>query len=608
MTFVAQPYEQFADDLLTALTGGMIREEHRFVGVEEPYSLASPGAIPLSIKLFGQYNEAFMLFEGGRDYLYDTTDEAIGWLPAGRQPDDHTFFYVNYYVKEGRRRLTDRNPGSVTATLSAAFAREFAVLHKQMDMIYKSAFIDLATNNSLDHVAALLGLTRKDAKFANGEVLFKRSSPATGDITIPAGTLVSTDQGQNFETADKRTLRRGQLSIAVPIRAQAEGPPGRVDAKTIKNINRPIFGIESVINEEATYFATDKETDDAFRRRIKGTLERAGKATVNAIKYGLIEEVSEITEGNIQVTERADVPGLVEIKLGLETTGDEDWIRQVEEAIFNARPAGVKVVHNLPTRTPSPSQQKAEVQAEMNGARPKSRSVSLPADVLAQMPEGILRLRAEVSLHLVEQNLSAAQKEGIEDEVRQQVVNYIESLPMGADLVFNKLLGNIIQIEEISDAHLFVDADSAAKPSYAENIATDGRKAIIAPQSVTVGLMEEIVHIRISVKLEPKAGQSGTKMNELQSVDEFIRDAINTELAKASAALTRETLQRVIQAQVDKEGTFQMVRSGAVALNAEYEETGRLLNNTETVDLAANQVARLQNLNVNIQGDLDAQI
>lgn len=608
MTFVSQPYEQFVDDLLTALTGGMIREEHRFVGSEELYSLASPGAIPFSIKLFGQHNEAFMLFEGGRDYVYDLTDEAIGWLPDGRNPDDHTFFYVNYYVEEGRRRLTDRNPGSVTATLSEAFAREFAVLHKQMEMIYKSAFVDLATNSSLDHVAALLGLTRKDARFANGEVLLKRSSPAPGDITIPAGTLVSTDQGQNFETADKRTLRTGQLSVAVPIRAQAEGPPGRVESKTIKNINRPIFGIESVINEEATYFATDKETDDAFRRRIKGTLERAGKSTVSAIKYGLIEEVSEITEGNIQVTERTDTPGLVEVKLGLETTGDEDWIRQVEEAIFNARPAGVKVVHNLPTRTPSPSEQQAVVQAEMNGIRPKSRSVSLPADVLAQMPEGILRMRAEVSLHLVEENLSAAQKEGIEDEVRQQVVNYIESLPMGADLVYNKLLGSIIQIEEISDAHLFIDADSVAKPSYAENIATDGRKATIEPPSVSVGLMEEIVHIRISVKLEPKAGQSGMKAAELQRVDEAVRDAINTEFAKAAASLTKETLQKGIKAEVDKQGTFQLVSSGAVTLNAEYEETGRLLNNTETVDLAANQTVRLQNLNVDIQGDLDAQI
>lgn len=157
-----------------------------------------------------------MLFEGGIDYDYRADEGVIVWKERGRLPDDHSFFYVNYYLHEGRRRLTDRNPGSVTTTLAEAFAREFAVLHKQMEMIYQSAFVDLASGTSLDHVAALLAVNRKDARFAGGEVLFKRSTPAEGDITIAAGTLVSTDQGQNFETTDKRTLRRGQLSVAVP--------------------------------------------------------------------------------------------------------------------------------------------------------------------------------------------------------------------------------------------------------------------------------------------------------------------------------------------------------------------------------------------------------
>ena len=291
MTFIAQPYDQFVDDLLTALTGGLIREEHRYTGAEEPYSLTSPGAVASSIKVFGQCQEAFYQFAGGKDYLFK--DQAIKWQmdKDSRYPDAYSYFYINYYVREGRRVLTDRNPGSVTTTLAEAFGRELAVLHKQMEMIYQSAFVDTATNRSLDHVAALLGLTRRDARFAIGEVLFKRSTPASGDITIPAGTLVSTDAGQNFETTDKRTLRKGQLSVMVPIQAQVEGLAGRVDAEIIKNINRPIFGIESAINEKATYFATDRETDEAFRRRIKGSLERAGKSTLNAIKYGLVEAV-----------------------------------------------------------------------------------------------------------------------------------------------------------------------------------------------------------------------------------------------------------------------------------------------------------------------------
>src|SRR5262249_934847 len=159
---------------------------------------------------------------------------------------------------------------------------------------YQSAFVELATGSALDHVVALLGLTRKDAKFASGEAVFKRTTPAPGDIAIDTGTLVSTDQGQNFETTDKRTLRKGPLAVSVPIRAQVDGPAGKVDAGAITNMNRPIFGIESVLNEAATFFANQQETDEELRRRLQGTLERAGKSTLDAIKYALIEDIPEI--------------------------------------------------------------------------------------------------------------------------------------------------------------------------------------------------------------------------------------------------------------------------------------------------------------------------
>jgi uncharacterized phage protein gp47/JayE len=510
MTFVAQPYEQFVDDLLTALTGGMVREEHQFIGTDETYTLAYPDIITASLKVFGQRSDAFVLFEGGIDYEYSAEDEAITWKSDGRLPDDHSFFYVNYYLREGQRRLTDRNPGSVTTTLAEAFAREFAVMHKQMEMIYRSAFVDLAAGSSLDHVAALLGLSRKDAKYASGEALFKRSTPAPADITIPAGTLVSNDAGQSFETTDKRTLRKGQLSVVSKIRAQVEGTDGRVAAGEIKNINRPIFGIDSVINEEATFFATDKETDEQLRRRIKGTLERAGKSTLNAIKYSLIEEVSEITEGNIQVVERAHVPGFVDIKLGLESAGDAKLVRKIEECIFNSRAAGVRVMHNLPTRTTSESAQRAQVQTRSV----RQQTKQLPQNVLSELPaENVLPVRVHVSLRLTERNLSPSQKEEIGDKIRTSVKEYIEALPMGDDLIYNKLLGVVVQHEEVLDASLDVSVKSSK--SYQSNLSTDGRKSQV--DDVSVGLMEESVFIDILVYL--KDGSAATQEHNTAATD-----------------------------------------------------------------------------------------
>ncbi len=603
MTFIAQPYEQFVDDLLTALTGGMVREEHQFIETDETYALAYPDAITDSIKVFGQRSDAFVLFEGGVDYDYSTEDEAIVWRPDGRLPDNHSFFYVNYYLKEGQRRLTDRNPGSVTTTIAEAFAREFAVMHKQMEMIYRSAFLDLAAGSSLDHVAALLGISRKDAKYASGEALFKRSAPAPADITIPAGTLVSNDAGQNFETTDKRTLRKGQLSVVSKIRAQVEGADGRVAAGDIKNINRPIFGIDSVINEEATFFATDKETDEQLRRRIKGTLERAGKSTVNAIKYSLIEEVSEITEGNIQVVERADVPGFVDIKLGLELNGYAKLVREIEECIFNSRAAGVRVVHNLPTRTTSESAQlklfeTKSLGKKLCGAKSVRQQVDqLPQNVLGKLPaENTLPVRVHVSLRLTERNISPSQKGAIEDKIRNSVKEYIEALPMGDDLIYNKLLGRVVQHEEVLDASL--DISVASSEIFRSNLSTDGRKAQV--DKVSVGLVEESVFIDVLVYL--KEGSAATQEHNTAAAD-----AVNRALAAAQAELelTKAELKTEIMKSVP---ALQLMEGDAVILNAEYEETGRLLNNTDKVVLEEHQVPELRDLTIQARGVLDGQV
>jgi uncharacterized phage protein gp47/JayE len=619
MSFVAQPYERFVDDLLTALTGGVTREEHQFIGVDQSYALASPGVIASSLKVFGHRNNQFVLFEGGIDYSYNADQEAIVWTQNGKIPDDHSYFYANYYLQEGARRLTDRNPGSVTTTLGEAFAREFAVVHKQMQMIYESAFVDLATGTSLDHVAALLSLSRKDAKFAGGEVLFRRNTPAEGDIAIPAGTLVSTDQGQNFETTDKRTLRKSQLSVVAAIRAQVEGPPGRVEAGTIKNINRPIFGIESVSNEGPTFFATEKETDEELRRRIKGTLERAGKSTLNSIKFSLIEEIPGINEGNVQVSESAGVPGRVEVKFGLGSTVEPDLVRRIEETIFNSRPAGVRVIHNLPTRSESGTTvstasqngnfSRESVVSDFDEKEQPRVAVQLPADVLAGMPEGIVDLQVEVLLRLSEGNLSVPQKENIEDEVRTTVADFIEAIPMGADLIYNKLLGRVVESDEVADAILLVGAagrsNGSANTFYNSNVATGGRKAKVDINNIYVGLMGETILIDVLVLVE-QAPNEGTPNQITPELTTAVENSIRSALSGTSEKLLKPDLRGVISSAITTQAPgLQLINGNAVVINAQYEESGRLLNNTDEVSVESHQVLKLGTLRIEEQGELD---
>jgi uncharacterized phage protein gp47/JayE len=615
MTFVAQPYERFVDDLLTGLTGGVIREEHLYTGPDDSYSLGAADAIEFSIRVFGQRNEAFTLFEPQKDYDFDSTGSSVRFRSKGQLPDEHSYFYVNYYRREVTSILTDRNPGSVVTLLAQAMAREWSVLHKQMEDIYKSGFVDLATGTSLDHVVALLGLTRKDAKFASGEVVFKRSTPAPGDITIPAGTLVSTAQGQNFSTTDRRTLRKGQLSVVVPLRAEAPGVGGKVDPLAITILNRPIFGIDSVSNAAATVFASGKETDEELRRRMQATLERAGGSTLDAIRFSLIEDVPELNAGNIQISENTAAPGLVELRFGLDSATSPELVNRIGQSIFSSRPAGIRVTHNLPTGGAAGggsgiTRSQAQADFAQSGL---SAATHLAPEVLATLPNGILPLRAEVFVRLTQSNSSASQKAATEDSVRQAILDYICGLPMGGPLIYNKLMAAIMTVDGIQDAALLVGAEYRGKfVSLQNNLDTDNRKARIDNQHIFVGLMDEVIQLTIVLTVEARAGTTPAAdalqaaVGQDSQTYRAIKAAVQQQLASGSNALLRSALQDAITPLLATQPVpLQFASASALAVSCLFVESGRVLKNTDAVTVAQNEVPQLTNLTVKLSSALD---
>jgi uncharacterized phage protein gp47/JayE len=592
MTFVPQPFEQIADDLLTALTGGVTREEHQFIGTEETYGVASPDVIPESIGVSGQIGASYVRFERDIDYALDFTNGTIRFKDGGgaRHPDDRSFFYLSYYRSETPKKLTDRNPGSVTFLLANAFAREVAVLQRQMGFIYESAYVELATGTSLEHVAALLGITRKDARFAMGEVLFLRDTPAQGDISIPAGTVVATERGETFETVDRRTLNRGQLSVTATIRASIDGTAGKVDARTITLITRPIFGITGVVNPEATAFASDKETDEALRRRIKGTLERAGKASLEAIKLALLEQVPGLNDTNVQVVERTDLAGLVEVKIGLGDQVDDTVVQRVEDAILSARAAGVRVTHNLPRKgSRNGGQTGALLIAE--GARP---AVHLDADIVARNANGVLELQVVVLVRLLDPALSAAQKDGVEEEVRSRVIAYFESLPMGAPVIHSKVVAAVVGHDNVADAIVKLGAAGSLAPSIEANLDSEGRKAHVATASIAVALMAEPVTIDVLVTLDsrqppPSAAQTDAARHALEALS-----------ATGTRVLAKTDMLAVLAAALQPAAT--LAANNALVVNAVYGDTGRQLVNAERIELEEHHVVEWRTVTLQLEG------
>ncbi len=180
MAFVRKSYGELTDSMLAQITRGVVNEKYEHAASRTKYRLSYPN-IKGIVSVKGTLKGA--PFEFRRDADYRLSGSMLEWLPAGEKPDAGSAFFV-YYLIDVPLGITDVNPGSVTRTLVESIALEMDFLYAQMSQVYNSAFIDTATGKSLDLVVSMLGVNRKPAGYAMGEVAFGRNKePASVDVT-----------------------------------------------------------------------------------------------------------------------------------------------------------------------------------------------------------------------------------------------------------------------------------------------------------------------------------------------------------------------------------------------------------------------------------------
>ena len=530
----------FVDDLVSNLTGGITRERFLFLPEEQPFQLgAALNVVPETLRVRGITGGVFRRYSPVTDF--QLIDGVVTWradpegiqLAGAQWPDRGTLFWAAYERTpdpQAPPRLTDRNPGSVTRTLAESFAREFAVLSTQLDAVHKASLLATATGRDLDAVAALVGINRRGRTFARGEVVFSRTSPAPADVFIPAGTLVSTTDvpAATVETSVERTLQTGSHSVVVPVSATVEGDQGVAGANTLTVLHRPILGVASVANTEPLAFAA-AETDEALRRRAALALQTAGRSTREAI-VGALTSIDGIREQDVLLTEdHLGFPGVIKVTVAAEL--DEERALRAVELIDSYRPAGVRVLHNLPVATG------AVVDAGPGGGGGGDAETSDPG-VGTPPPEPINENRypvgAAVAVTPSSASLTAAQKQTLIAAVSDGLEAAVERVGVGEPVIYNRIVTAIMAIDGVYDVVLdLYEAGGVPTGKYnlrprpsdtraeLEERDVTLRGALIA-LDVTVGI--ELIGIAITSDPETEADQA--------------RDDINAKLTNGLATLT----------------------------------------------------------------------
>jgi uncharacterized phage protein gp47/JayE len=585
MTFRAEPFGVFVDDMVSAHTGGITRETFRFLPENEPYRLGHPtDVLAETVRIHGLLRDEHHRFVNGIDF--DVVAGTVVWRPAPASvPDEGSYFYASYERTpdpQAPPRLTDRNPGSILRTLAESFAREYAVLSRQLQQVYDGAFIETAEGRDLDQLVTLLGLSRRTAMFAIGEVVFSRTTPAPGDITIEAGTQISTSDvpGVTVTTTESRTLRTGTLSVSAPVAAAVPGAEGIAAANTLTVIHRPILGVSRVTNPEPTAFRGESETDVALRRRARLALQTAGKSTTGAI-VGALATVEGIRDQDVYVVEdHIAFPGVVKVTVA--ATLDEGHTRQAIEQIDKARPAGVRVLHNLvapppPVSTPGPG----------GGAAPGPPPTPVAPDGVFS-PVGV-----KAAVTPVSGSLRAEEREALVREVEQVVESFVNTRGVGEPVIYNQLVAAVMAVAGVQDVVLDVTRHGTSDTIGRQNLFPDPPNSRPRLDLNDVTLRGAPIALDVTVTVERKGlAAAADRATALHDIEVALASVIPGVLPQLTDGITTAKL----LAKIPDTDTYEVE---SVSYAAEFVDEGlRIIKQDLEITPAADQVPWIRTVNV----------
>lgn len=222
-------------------------------------------------------------------------------------------------------------------------------MYLQVKRVFDVQFLknaELMTTEELDLLGESLLIKRKGPRSSVGSVFFLTSSKPVSNITVPAGTPVTTTPVatsvgfQSFVTTRTAIFyassadaffnpSSGYYEFEVPIKALTPGAAGNSAAGTIRTLQRQIPSVASVLNKSSTTGGRDTETNTEYARRIRLALLGTDRGTSGGLRrFGLddsrVVDALIVQSGDPLLIREEQVAGAVDVYvLGEEATVDQ---------------------------------------------------------------------------------------------------------------------------------------------------------------------------------------------------------------------------------------------------------------------------------------------
>lgn len=152
-----------------------------------------------------------------------------------------------------------------------SLAYTISVQNNVINMAGRQNLLAYAQGEHLDYIGMMVGTARLGASRAVAIQRFALAGPLEFDVSVPAGTRVTTADGAaRFVLEAGLIIPAGETEAEGQVRAEQEGAaanglvPGQID-----QLVDPVAYVASTRNVSASMLGSDVETDDRYRSRIQ---------------------------------------------------------------------------------------------------------------------------------------------------------------------------------------------------------------------------------------------------------------------------------------------------------------------------------------------------
>lgn len=299
--------------------------------------------------------------------------------------------------------------------------------YEMLEDCYYSRFPQTASGLALDRLCTFVGISRNPATPARHNVKFS----GTVDYTIPAGTLVRTVDNIEFFTVNDATIAAAEVgdetgSVVTTVECTESGVIGNVKVGSINTlVVNPSPNISGIEHTAIVEWGQPQETDTELRERFTATVSIQGSGTINSIAAAVlaVQNVDNvlIIENNTNQTVDGRPPHSFEVFVVAPTTKNQE----IADAIFAKKPIGIKAV--------------GDIECSVTDYSGTEHSIYFSRTTETSI---------YVSIKIKTNNLY--ESDGA-DQIKAAIVNHINELSNGEDVILSSLYGYIYGINGVTE-------------------------------------------------------------------------------------------------------------------------------------------------------------